>query len=262
MKGLILKDVMCLKKQLTVFCYVIVGVIIVSLLYVLSARFGNLAEAGREMMRTDDMSHTDVRNIGTLALVLFMLLPIATIGDMANVFEADGKAGFARVSAALPVPRWKRLLSRYCTIYALFGIGVLIDVVLAAVLGALTDIITFSGLFGIIISCASIMSIYSALVIFFCILLGYGKEQYVQILSILVMAVSFILVNIGNIRKIANNVAANAEQNNGSEDLSFLFDALNFIKEKYWVLLLIAAGVSIGSYAASLALTERKRGVI
>ena len=103
MKGLILKDVMCLKKQLTVFCYVIVGVIIVSLLYVLSARFGNLAEAGREMMRTDDMSHTDVRNIGTLALVLFMLLPIATIGDMANVFESDGKAGFARVSAALPV---------------------------------------------------------------------------------------------------------------------------------------------------------------
>ena len=71
MKGLILKDVMCLKKQLTVFCHVIVGVIIVSLLYVLSARFGNLAEAGREMMRTDDMSHTDVRNIGTLALVLF-----------------------------------------------------------------------------------------------------------------------------------------------------------------------------------------------
>ena len=255
MKGLILKDVMCLRKQLTVFCYVIAGVVIVSVLYVLSARFGNIAEAGREMMKTDDMSHTDVRNIGTLALVLFMLLPIATIGDMANVFEADGKAGFARVSAALPVPRWKRLLSRYCTIYALFGIGVLIDVLLAAVLGALTDIITFSGLFGIIISCASIMSIYSALVIFFCILLGYGKEQYVQILSLLVMAVSFILVNIGNIRK-------NAEQYNGSGDLSFLFDALNFIKEKYWVLLLIAAGVSIGSYAASLALTERKRGVI
>ena len=29
MKGLILKDIMCLRKQLTVFCYVIIGVLIV-----------------------------------------------------------------------------------------------------------------------------------------------------------------------------------------------------------------------------------------
>ena len=50
MKGLILKDIMCLRKQLTVFCYVIIGVLIVSVMFVLSTRFGNLASGASEML--------------------------------------------------------------------------------------------------------------------------------------------------------------------------------------------------------------------
>ena len=50
MKGLIIKDIMCLKKQLTVFIYVIIGVVVISVMYVLSAKFGNLALAGNEML--------------------------------------------------------------------------------------------------------------------------------------------------------------------------------------------------------------------
>ena len=46
MKGLIIKDVMCLKKQLTVFIFVLIGVVAVSIMYVLSAKFGNIALLG------------------------------------------------------------------------------------------------------------------------------------------------------------------------------------------------------------------------
>ena len=99
------------------------GVLAVSVMYVLSARFGNLARAGEAMLASEDLSALDVRNLGTLALVLFMLLPIAAVGDMAMVFEADGSAGFPRVAGVLPVPVKKRVLSRYLTIYALFCIG-------------------------------------------------------------------------------------------------------------------------------------------
>ena len=86
-----------------IFTYVIIGVLVVSVMYVLSARFGNLAIVGKEMSASNDLSRIDVKNLGTLALVLFMLLPIATVGDMANVFEADGKAGFSKIAGTLPV---------------------------------------------------------------------------------------------------------------------------------------------------------------
>ena len=37
LKGLILKDLMCLKKQLKQFVFLVIGVLIVSVMYVLSA---------------------------------------------------------------------------------------------------------------------------------------------------------------------------------------------------------------------------------
>lgn len=255
MKGLIIKDIMCLKKQLTVFSYVIIGVFIVSIMYVLSARYGNLALAGKEMLASNDMTDIDVKNLGTMVLVLFMLLPIATVGDMANVFEADGKAGFYKVSGAFPVSVKKRVLSRYLSIYALFGIGVITDVFIAFILSLLTDLISFSDFFGIIISSASVMGIYSSLVIFFCIVFGYGKEQYSQIFSILTITAVTIAVNFQKIKTMFTEIE-------DSNDSIMVWEMLDFIKEKAWVLFLVAVAVSILSYAASLLIAERKRGVI
>ncbi len=96
MKGLIIKDIMCLKKQLTIFVYVLTGVLVVSVMYVLSARFGNIALAGKELLAQSEnhMSGIDVKNLGSIALIFFMFLPPVVVCDMANVFEADGKAGF------------------------------------------------------------------------------------------------------------------------------------------------------------------------
>ncbi|MCH5271176.1 MAG: ABC-2 transporter permease [Lachnospiraceae bacterium] len=262
MKGLIIKDLMCLKKQLTVFVYVLVGVLIVSVMYVLSARYGNIARAGAEMLVENDMSEIDVKNLSSMALVFFMLLPIAVIGDMANVFEADGKAGFNKVAGAFPVPLRTRLLSRYITICALFSLGVLIDILIALVLSTLTDLISLSDFLGIIVSAASVMSIYSALVIFFCLVFGYGKEQYAQICSLGTMVLSLILLQWKSVKRILTVITESNPVAAESIDSSFIWGALDFIKEKAWILFLIAATVSILSYGASLLVAERKRGVI
>ena len=259
MKGLILKDIMCLKSQLKTFTFILFGVIVTSILFVLSARFGNLAQAGREMLRTEQASDIDVKNLATVALVLFMLLPIATVGDTANVFQADGKAGFYRVAGAFPLPVKKRLFARFLTIYALFGLGTLIDLVLALVLSNLTDLIRFRDFCGIILSSASVMSIYSALVIFFCILLGYGAQTYAQIFSLLSMGLALILCNLGYFR---NLIKAILTDQNGALDLGLFWQPLDFIREKFWILVLIAAAVGIASFAASLQIALRKRGVI
>ena len=262
MKGLIIKDVMCLKKQLTVFAFVLIGVVAVSIMYVLSAKFGNIALAGREMLATEDLTAVDVKNLSSMALIFFMMLPIATVGDMSNVFTADGKAGFARMAGALPISIKKRLLSKYLTIYALLGLGVIVDVLLAFVLSLLTDIISFADFFGIIISVSSIMGIYSALVIFFCVLYGYGKEEFAQISSLITMGLAFFLIRLDLIKQIIADIVAGGAGTEASESTLLLWQALDFIKEKFWILFVIAALVCMLSYVAALQVAKRKRGVI
>ena len=260
MKGLIIKDIMCLRKQLTVFAYVMAAVVCVSVMYVLSARFGNIALAGRQILAENQMSAIDVKNLAALALILFMLLPIACIGDMANVFAADGKAGFYKICGAFPLSLKKRLLARFLTIYALFGIGVLIDLLLASVLSALTDILRFREFLGIIISSASVMSIYSALLIFFCILLGYGREQYAQIFSLLSMAAGTVLCNLKKTKQILW-ICLDIGYGKDMEPVA-MWGAVDFIKQKAYILFLIACGVSILSFAAGYFIADRKRGMI
>ncbi len=259
MKGLVIKDIMCLKKQLTTFAFVIAGVVIVSVMYVLSTRFGNLAKVGVALLdENNNMSEIDVKNLGSMALVLFMFLPIVSVGDMINVFMADGKAGFVKVSASFPVPLKNRLLARFITIFSLLGIGALADILLAGMLCMLTDIMSFGEFFGVIISVSSLMCIYSALVILFCIMLGYGKEQYAQCFSLLSMAAAFIIVRFKDLKSVFIRIFI---EEHGFDSDTF-WQPLDFFKEKGYVFFFIAVFVMILSYMISLNIAERKRGVI
>ena len=259
MKGLIIKDIMCLKKQLTTFAYIIAGVVVISILYVLSTRFGNLAKAGVALLdENNNMSQVDVKNLGSMVLVMFMLIPIVSVGDMLNVFVADGKAGFFKVSASLPVSMKKRMLSRFLTIYTLFGIGAAVDILLALVLSLLTDIMSFGSFFGIIISCASLLSIHSALVILYCVGLGYGKEQYAQVFSLLTILLSFVIIKFQSVKSVFIRIFIEEQ---GFDSVTF-WKPLDYFREKGYVFLIIALLVSALSYGLSLYIAERKRGVI
>ena len=60
MKGLIIKDLMCLRKQLIIFSYVVIAVLVISVMFVLSARFGNIALANESMMLENNISSIDI----------------------------------------------------------------------------------------------------------------------------------------------------------------------------------------------------------
>lgn len=260
MKGLIIKDIMCLRKQLTLFFFVLFGTVVISIMFVLSAKYGNIALIGRQMLEINEneMSQIDIINLANIVMMLFMILPIACVGDMVNVFIADGKAGFNKISSIIPLTVSKRLLSRFLTIFTLFGIGAAIDVILAFILSLLTDICSFGEMFGVIITSASVISIYSAILIFFCILLGYGREVYAQVLTILSMIVSFSLINFKSIKDIWIRIFINEQ----GFDRDTFWKPLYFIKEKGYIFLITACAVCILSYICSLKIAERKRGVI
>lgn len=257
MKGLIIKDLMCLRKQRIIFIYTVVAVIVLSVMFVLSARFGNMALAGKEIMLESGVSDVDVRNIATMVLILFMLIPIATVGDVSTVFVADGKAGFANISSVLPLSIEKRVMAKYLTVITMFGIGVTIDLVISFVLSFLTDIVSFADFFGIIISVASIMIIYGAFTIMFCFLFGCGKEGYAQIVTLSLMFFGTILFNFNKIKMIISSII-----NNDDGDIVFINDFMNFIKQKYYILFAMAIVIVISSYLASVYIAKRKRGIV
>lgn len=148
MRGLVIKDLLCLRKQILLFAYTVAGVLVLSVMFVLSARFGNIAAANQEMMLENNLSDIDIKNISTTALILFMLIPIATVGDVTAIFRMDGKAGFSNVSSILPLPVNKRVMAKFLTVFLLFGIGVAVDVAISFVLSILTDIISFADFSG------------------------------------------------------------------------------------------------------------------
>lgn len=251
MRGLIIKDMMCLRKQRVIFIYTVVAVIVLSLMFVLSARYGNIALGNEMMIREEQVTDIDVKNLSTMALILFMLIPIAMVGDVSTIFLEDGKAGFYSVSSIFPIPLAKRVAAKYMTVLIMFGIGVSIDLAISFALSLITDIITFADFFGIIISAASLMSVYGSLTIMFCFLLGYGKESYAQIITLLLMLLSAIIPNLGKIKSaIVSGVTING---NGF---------MNIIKHKSYIPFFVAVAVLFVTYTASVLIAKRKRGIV
>ncbi len=260
MKGLIFKDILCLKKQLMVFCYVLISVLAVSVMYVLSARFGNLADAHAVMLSENQMEPEVINNISCIVLMLFMLLPLACLGDMINTFEQDGKAGFSRIASTFPVPLPKRILSRFLSGSVILGIGIIFDTAIAALLSSLTDIMTFSEFMGVIVSAASVIAIYAFLVILYSNLLGYGKSTYVQLFTLFTMIIGYALIRFEKIKEIITIiVSGNVEDNDMS--ISRFWDFMDIIKHKAVLVLALALSVMVVSYIITCITANRKRGV-
>lgn len=259
MKGLIIKDLMCLRKQRATYVYIVLLVLIVSIMYVLSARFGNIALATKDMMVENGLTDIDVKNLSSFALALFMLLPIAMVGDVTNIFSHDGKAGFANVAASLPISIEKRVLSRFITILSFFGIGVGTDLIIAFIVSLLTDILSFGEFFKIIIFAASMLFIYGALVCVYMFLLGYGKESYAQILSIMSI-ITFTLIT--NFEKAKMIFISCFVEGAAVLDVNPIEVVTGIIYKKSLIVFLMAAFVGVISYIASVYIVKRKRGII
>ena len=256
MKGLIIKDLMCLRKQRIIFSLAVIETFIVSVMFVQSYKYGNIHKAAAVIVSLDPEGSWLVNLGSLLILILFMLIPIA-LTDVTVVFEYDDKAGFAPVSASLPVSTEKRVLSRYFSAFSMLGIGVGADILISFILSRITDIIDFKDFLSIILSSASIMIMFDSLAVLFCFRLGKGKEAASRLVSLLAMFCGFFLVFFKKIREILVCIS-----NETVADLSYITGALDFIKEKYYLLLAAAFVVTVASYLCALKTATEKRGII
>ncbi|MDE6434460.1 MAG: hypothetical protein K2L07_09560 [Lachnospiraceae bacterium] len=254
MRGLLIKDFFCLKKQLTNYVFIIVGVIVISILYVLSYNFGNIHAGMIEVVDSGEAAAADVTQLTSAALLFAMLIPIACTGDITNLITADENASFYKVAAALPVSIGKRVACRFITGYLFIAIGVAVDFMMTIVLSSLTNIISFGKFCGVIVSFASIMLMYVSLFILLVYLLDKGSTVYANVIPLLIGVVIYIIANLDKLKAFLT----------GSDDdaLFVLYDqATGFMFHKSYILFAAAVIVSGGAYFAAVYIAGRKRGV-
>lgn len=254
MRGLLIKDFFCLKKQLTNYVFIIVGVIVISILYVLSYNFGNIHAGMIEMVDSGQGTAADVTQLASVALLFSMLIPIACTGDITNVITADENASFYKIAAALPVSIGKRVACRFITGYLFIAIGVAVDFIMTIVLSALTNIISFGKFCGVIVSFASIMLMYVSLFILFVYLLEKGSNIYANLILLLMGILIYAVANFDKLKAFLLGSDDNA--------LSVLYNqATEFMFHKSYILFIAAIIVSGGTYFAAVYIAGRKRGV-
>jgi hypothetical protein len=90
---------------------------------------------------------------------------------------------------------------------------------------------------------------------------GAGKGQNAQILSLLTMAAGFVLIRFQKVKEIAI-IIINGQVENNDMSAERMWDLLTVVKDRAWIICLIALAVAGISYALSSRIAERKRGVI
>lgn len=254
MRGLLIKDFFCLKKQLINYGFIIIGVIVISILFVLSCRFGNIYAGFAKIVEYGQYTETDVSRIACAALFLSMLIPIACTGDITNLFTDDENAAFYKVASALPVPLGKRVACRFIAGYLFIAIGVAVDLMLTIVLSSLTDIISFGKLCGAIVTFASIMMMYISLFILFVYVLGKGKTVYANIIPLLIGAAIYVLANFDRLKALILSADGDALWSLYDQTTGFMF-------YKSYILFAVAIIISGSAYFAAVYIAGRKRGV-
>ena len=253
MKGLIIKDLMCLRKMRATFVFVTVSSFVITVMALISARSGNIALAEQEYLTGGtDMPMSPVHMLW-YAVAVMVLLPLASIGDSLTLaFEADKNAGFTGIAGALPVSVKQRVTARFITLFLTCGTGTVISLVLSLILSLFTDIMTFGDFAGLVLSAASLILIFSALEMIFIFLLKMKNTDYVRIISLLIMAAAFIASSLGRIINAVRSM----------NPTGLITDGLLFLDNR-WIILVVAAAVCLlVSYFVSTGIAERKRGEI
>ncbi|MCM1327017.1 MAG: ABC-2 transporter permease [Bacteroidales bacterium] len=234
--------------------FIIMGVIVISILFVLSYDFGNIHAGFMEMMNSNQNAESDIILIARSALLLFMMVPIACTGDITSLFTDDENASFYKVASALPISISKRVACRFLAGYLFIAIGMAVDLVMTIILSSLTDMISFGNFCGVIITFSSVMLIYISLLILLMYILGNKKSTYAGMIPLLLGAAVYILANFDKFKDFMVGSNENAL-------LDLYHQTTDFIFYKSYILFIAAIILSSGAYLAAVQTAKRKRGV-
>lgn len=250
MKGLMIKDMFSLRKQMRFFIFVVVSVFVISIMFVLSVKFGNV---GRflEKIQTDENAVSEEITIGLTKLVMLfcLFIPIAFTGNVTEIFLDDYNASFEKLMSAFPISVRKRVAARYISGISFTLTGLCISLILSLVLSLLTTIINFDEYMRYLICFTGVILIYLSILIVLAYIIGGEKTGLVGTLPVIIMVLTGILIKYKTFYKMLFL--------NGDILLIF-FQAAEKIQHMSVTIFVISLLCLILSYILSVFVTERK----
>ncbi len=145
MKGLILKDIFCLRTRMNACLMIIGAALLIGILISLSTQYGNLRPEKIMENSGDDGEWTEVDDsavnmIAGGAVILAILLPMGVGFDGVATFLADEKAGFANVQSTMPVNAWDIAGARFCSTYGFLIMGYLSSWIISLLISPVVEI--------------------------------------------------------------------------------------------------------------------------
>lgn len=254
MKGLLIKDLYCLKDQLKFFVMITVCVIYVGVLFILSAGYGNVAII---MSESDGGSEVQML-LYDMIMLLVLVLPIALGERVIECFTLDYKASFAKIFYTLPLSNSIKVASRYIVSLLYMLLGVVCSLFAGILIAVCSEQFTIMGIIRVIITLFACMLIYMSIVLCCSYYLG-GKR------SNLVSAAIFMVLFLGGYAYLGMQLVGKEEK---------IMDQMfhNVIVKIEWyinhatvelVILLLAGIIFMGiSYALSVLALKRKTGTL
>ena len=158
MKGLILKDIYCLRTRIMAYVLTLVAALAIGILISLSSEYGNMRldvmMGDAATVSEDDLAAHKVMLGG--ATFLAILLPLGVGFDGIMTFHMDEKANFGDVLRTMPVKPVEIVLARFSTAYGFLLTGYISSILIALLISPVVKIFTLAEMIhaGTVLTCA------------------------------------------------------------------------------------------------------------
>ena len=252
MKGLIYKDIFCLKKNLKMFILVTLGIMLLSVMYVISAKHGNVADfMSKQDFGEDTMTKTLLLSMINMTLLIVINIPMAFIGNILDCFNEDKKAGFHNILFAMPLSKRKIVGSRYASIMMYMLLGFVCAGVSAVTISIVSDEYTFDEMIGTVFAFAGVNLVYMSVVIPLLYYFGSAKGEVIIVLPIVIALICVCAFLINKFDGVPDELF-------DAKLLKLLDSFLEFITTKGILVFLAGMGCLICSYFVSVLAFDRK----
>ena len=158
MKGLILKDIYCLRTRIMTYALTLVAALVIGILISLSSEYGNMRldvmMGDAATVSEDDLAAHKVMLGG--ATFLAILLPLGVGFDGIMTFHMDEKANFGDVLRTMPVKPVEIVLARFSTAYGFLLTGYVSSALIALLISPVVEVFTLGEMIhaGTVMTCA------------------------------------------------------------------------------------------------------------
>ena len=158
MKGLILKDIYCLRTRIMTYVLILVAALAIGILISLSSEYGNMRldvmMGDAAAVSEDDLAAHKVMLGG--ATFFAILLPLGVGFDGIMTFHMDEKANFGDVLRTMPVKPVEIVLARFSTAYGFLLTGYISSILIALLISPVVEVFTLGEMIhaGTVMTCA------------------------------------------------------------------------------------------------------------